>query len=165
MNTFLNTFTNIYSAYDTQTDNIDALSTSVGRKKEAWSTFSYFNDKQFYSLINENNNVVLSDAVSQTLYNNQNVNTPLPRSHYQTLANTAFIEYRQKQTAVNSVKGAWSNQQIAIAALKGTFATNYSQFFTPQEIDTQGTNISSFTIAGIQAGIAALAANGITYTM
>ena len=165
MNTFLNSFTNIYSAYDTQTDNIDALSTSVGHKKEAWSTFSYFNDKQFYSLINERNNIVLSDVVSQTLYNNQDVNTPLPRSQYQTLANTAFMEYRQTQAAVNSAKGTWSNRQIAIAALKGVFRTEYSQFFTEEEIDTQDTHISSFTIAGIQAGIAALAANGISFTM
>ena len=165
MNTFLNAFTNIYSAYDTQTENIDALSTSVGHKKEAWSTFSYFNDKQFYSLINESNNNVLSDVVSQTLYNNQDVNTPLPRSQYQTLANTAFAEYRQRQTTVNSAKGTWSNQQIAIAALKGAFRTNYGQFFTAEEIDTQDTHISSFTIAGIQAGIAALAANGITFTL
>jgi hypothetical protein len=165
MNTFLNTFTNIYSAYDTQTSNIDALSTNVGHKKEAWSTFSYFNDKEFYSMINETNPDVLSDVVSQTIYDDKDINTPLPRSQYQTLANTAFTQYRQTQTAVNTAKGAWSNQQIAIAALKGTFRTDYSQFFTAEEIDTQDTNISSFTIAGIQAGIAALAANGITFTM
>jgi hypothetical protein len=75
------------------------------------------------------------------------------------------MEYRQTQTAVNSAKGAWSNQQIAIAALKGAFLTNYSEFFTSQEIDTQNTIISSFTIAGIEVGIAALAANGITFTL
>jgi len=165
MNTFLNTFTNIYSAYDTQTENIDTLSTSVGHKKEAWSTFSYFNDKEFYSLINETNPSVLSNALSQTIYDDQDINTPLPRSQYQTLANTAFTEYRQTQTAVNTAKGTWSNQQIAIAALKGTFRTDYSQFFTDIEISAQDTNISSFTIAGIQVGIAALAANGITFTL
>jgi hypothetical protein len=165
MNMFLNTFTNIYSVYDTQANNINALSTGVGHKKEAWSTFSYFNDKEFYSMINESNANVLSEVVSHTTYDDQDVNTPLPRSHYQTLANTAFTQYRQTQTTVNTAKGAWSNQQIAIAALKGTFRTDYSQFFTSQEIDTQDTTISSFTIAGIQAGIAALAANGITFTM
>jgi hypothetical protein len=165
MNTFLNAFTNIYSAYDTQTNNIDALSTSVGHKKEAWSTFSYFNDKEFYSMINESNANVLSDVVSHTIYDDQDVNTPLPRSQYQTLANTAFVDYTQRQGAVNTAKGTWSNQQIAIAALKATFRTDYSQFFTSQEIDTQDINISSFTIAGIQAGIAALAANGITFTL
>ena len=165
MNTFLNTFTNIYSAYDTQTDNIDALSTSVGHKKEAWSTFRYFNDKQFYSLINETNANTLREVLSNTVYPYQDANTDLPRTQYQTLANMAFTEYRQTQTAVNSAKGAWSNQQIAIAALKGAFLTNYSEFFTSQEIDTQNTIISSFTIAGIEVGIAALAANGITFTL
>jgi hypothetical protein len=116
-------------------------------------------------MINETNPNVLSNVVSHTIYDDQDVNTPLARSQYQTLANTAFTQYIQTQAGVNTAKGAWSNQQIAIAALKGTFRTDYSEFFTAQEIDTQDTKISSFTIAGIQAGIAALAANGITFTM
>ena len=47
VNSFLDSFSNIYSAYNKQGDNIAALSTSIGYQKNSWSTLQNYTDKLY----------------------------------------------------------------------------------------------------------------------
>jgi DNA-binding protein Fis len=162
---FVSSFTNIYSAYDRQTSNIYNLSTVIGRNKESWSTFSFFNNKNFYSQITQADTNILISALQQTGYNDQNIALNLPPSQYQTLANTAFTSYSQTQRNVLLAKTEWNTQQERISKLKREIQTEYANFFTPGEISSQESTISSFIKVGVRSGLFALSNAGIIFNM
>lgn len=139
IDSFLQTFASVYAVYDTQADNLIALSTAVGRESESWSTLSDYSDKNFYS------------ALSVPPYQQQ--------------AADAFTQYAIKQSAFNTASATYMAQQTTIAGKKSDFATSYTTFFSPTEIAAQNTEISSFVIDGFTQGTAALAALGITFTI
>jgi DNA-binding protein Fis len=162
---FVSSFTNIYSAYNTQTSNIYNLSTVVGHNKESWSTFSFFNNKNFYSQISQADTNTLISALEQTGYNDQNIALNLPPAQYQTLANTAFRNYSQTQQNVLLAKSSWNTQQTRISTLKSDIQIEYSNFFTPEEIFSQESTISSFIKVGVRSGLIALSNAGIIFNM
>jgi len=139
IDSFLQTFASVYAVYDAQADNLNALSTAVGHESETWSTLSDYSDKNFYSALS------------------------VPP--YQQEAADAFTQYATTQSAVDTANATYMTQQTTITSKKSDFATSYTTFFSPAQINTQDTEISSFIIEGLQQGSAALAAQGITFTI
>ena len=135
LNTFLTNMTNIYSAYDTQTDNLTNLSTSIGVKDSTYSTLKWYAEKAYYT---------------------STMDMDLKR-------HVAQAEFSGTQNNYNTVLGAYAAQQGTIAAAKETFSTTYVTFFTPAEIYTHNTTISSFILQGYSDAQAILQSQGITY--
>lgn len=134
INTFLESFSNMYTTYNTQTSNIVALSTSIGYQSNAWSSLRVYSSNAYYKVGNY--------------------------SSLSLLVKTGNIEFSAKTDAMNTQLLNYSKTQDNINAMKQAFSTSYSTLFAPSEITLQETTISSFMIDGYNTAMATLAASG-----
>ena len=134
INTFLDSFSNIYTTYKNQTSNIVALSTSIGYQSNAWSSLRVYTSNAYYKVGNY--------------------------SSLSLLVKTGNIEFSAKTDAMNAQLLNYSKMQANINSMKELFSTSYSTLFTPSEITLQESTISSFMIDGYKTAMGTLAASG-----
>jgi hypothetical protein len=139
INSFLSNFNTIYNVYDSQTSNIQSLSTSIGAQNNAWSTLSVYDSANFYSV------------------------TPVP--DIQAKVVTANVDFSQKQGIVATALQTYIMGQNTLASAKQTFSTGYTTFFNGSEMLAQESTISSFMISGYRQAIANLAAQGVIFSL
>jgi hypothetical protein len=138
INSFLDTFTNIYKVYDAQNVNIQSLSTSIGAESNSWSTLLKYDSDNFYSVI-----------IDPSL---------------QSRVNTEHANLLNSQMAVAEALRSYTNKQGDIASAKSVFTTGYSSFFTQSEIANQEVEISSFMITGYKQAIENMLKQGILFS-
>lgn len=128
MNTFIGTFSNIYKMYDTQTSNIQNISTSVGNETTAWSTVDCYTWGQYF----------------QTMSNQD-----LP-----SLINSSVKYLTLHQSTTAGLLTSFQSQQDSINVSKETILSGLKPFFTDNEISAQSDTISSFIIISSNDAIA-----------
>jgi hypothetical protein len=137
LNNFMDSFSTMYYTYDMQTSNIAAISTSLGAEKNTLSTFTFYDEIAYY--------------------------TPQLINSIRSPWTAASVDYERNKANIPLMMQTYSNAQQTIAAAKQQFSTNYSAFFTPDQIAAQESEISSFMIDGYTNAIQNLAAQGIIF--
>ena len=128
MNTFIGTFSNIYNMYDSQTSNIENISTSVGNEASAWSTVDCYTWGQYF----------------QTMSNQD-----LP-----SLINSSVKYLTLHQSTTAGLLTTFQSQQDAINLDKVAILSGLKPFFSDNEISVQSDTISSFIIISSNDAIA-----------
>jgi hypothetical protein len=121
--TFLTTFTNIYGNYDTQTVNLQGVSTSIGVEMEAYSTLRDYS-----------NQVQVNPAVARSYTNAQN-------------------DFINKQRATVGLQSNVTLTQAQIDTAKKEFLTTYQAIFQAGDIIANESTISSFLIQGFNTAV------------
>jgi hypothetical protein len=168
INSFLSNFNTIYNAYDSQTGNIQNLSTSIGAQNNAWSTLSIYDSAIFYNIIplptmggggnDEVQQIGGLSMVEEKRFDNK-------RREMEDKAAAANFDFSQKQGIVAMALQTYIMGQKTLASAKQQFSTGYTPFFNGSEILAQESTISSFMISGYRQAIANLAAQGVSFIL
>ena len=136
INTFLTSFTDIYTSFDLKDSYITQLSTSIGYEKSSWSTVDSYTRLQYFSTAKYSSLTKLITASCANLASAQDSTTAL--------LNTCAIT----QSTIDTKK-------VAILSKLG-------DFFAPANIATQNDTISSFITQSLAAVVAAYQSQGVT---
>ena len=136
INTFLTSFTDIYTSFDLKDSYITNLSTSIGNEKTYWSTVDSYTRLQYFSTAKYSSLTKLITASCAKLASAQDSTSAL--------LNTCAIT------------------QNTIDTKKVAILTGLGNFFTPANILTQNDTISSFITQSLAAVIAAYQSQGVT---
>jgi len=123
---FLTTFASISSIYDSQTQNMQRISTAIREQRLAFSTLTKVSD----TFRANPTNTVMGQAFSN--------------------AQATFIS---RQAATLPLKSNVTATQAQINSAKATFLTTYNTIFSPTEIMTNEITISSFLIQGFNTAV------------
>jgi hypothetical protein len=119
INTFLTSFSNIYTLFNTQQLNVTRISTSVGYESNAWSTLNSYTWKQYFNI-----SPVNPAAIT---------------------ASFAYLTMNQESTG--TLLNTFATQQAEINSKKLSILNGLKTFYTDSEILAQNDTISSFILA------------------
>lgn len=123
INTFLLSFSNIYTMFDTQYSNATRISTSVGYESNAWSSLNSYTWKQYFNISPVDPRLIRESCAYLTL----------------------------NQATTGGLLQTFAEQQSNINAKKVDIYSGLKPFFTDTEILAQDDKISSFILASESA--------------
>jgi soluble cytochrome b562 len=132
LNAFINSYTNIYSEYDAQIQNMSSLSTTVGNKQTAVNTLA------------QRNQALLDQIYKSTTGSRSAV----PDSAVISAYNEGDVAFRTRRGEADISRGKVQTARHSINTIIQTYRQTYESIFTPTERLEHETTISSFLIAG-----------------
>lgn len=136
MNTFLLSFGDLYTTYDSQDSNISKISTSIGNEASAWSTVDFYTKAKYFS-------------------------TPVINNIQHLVDNSCkMLTYAQASTS--HLLKTFNVTQSIIDTKKLTILSSLTKFFTKGEISSQTFAISTFVIQSVADATAILRSQGVT---
>ncbi len=134
LNAFINSYTDIYSVYDAQIQNMSSLSTAVGNKQTAVNTLAQRNE-------------ALLDQIYKSTTGSRSM---VPDSAVITAYNQGNAAFRTRLGEADTARGKVQTARDSINTIIQTYRQTYESIFTPTERLEHETTISSFLIAGYQ---------------
>jgi len=134
INNYIMTFSNVYTMYNTQSSNIENISTSVGNEATAWSTVDRYTWGQYFQTMSSPN---------------------LP-----SLVNSSIKYLTLHQSTTAGLLTTFQSQQGAIDTAKQEILTGLQPFFTDAEISAQSDIINSFVTISSNDAIGDAMSNG-----
>jgi hypothetical protein len=135
MNTFLLSFGDLYTTYDSQDSNISKLSTSIGNEGSAWSTVDFYTKAKYFS-------------------------TPVI-NNIQRLVDNSCKMLTSAQVSTSDLLKTFNVTQSIIDTKKLTILSSLTKFFTKGEISSQTFSISTFVIQSVADATAILRSQGV----
>jgi hypothetical protein len=132
INTFINSYKNLYDTYDTHLQQMSSLSTAVGEKQNA-----------------VNNLATINETVQNQIYKSTtgSVTSP-PTPANLTLYTQRTTEYQTKKGAADTSRTSVETMRRTLNETIQTYRQTYQSIFTATEQQEHETTISSFLIAG-----------------